>query len=208
MDPFTTWISAIAASISAVGAVAAWFAARASNSAARAIAEIEQARHHAELSPVLLASIQAGQGNTLRLTIHLDGPLDLESLDALTVRIRNDTTNRTPLPGSAVTTKQLNDHIWGPARFTPAVDGASADGREVGPVPLAVGDSVFFQLEDSVTQPWPGFSDAIAWRRQYLSGGIPVRISVFCEKVRMGGWTIPLEVDLPRSLYENPDAAI
>ena len=182
MDPASTWIGVVAASISAVAAIAAWRAAASSNKTAREMARIESDRRHRELTPEMLATISAIEGIYFRVNVRLDGPLDLKALDRVTVSVRNDTIDHTPMSVSDVTVAEANEHIWGPLRFTPGVDGAQGNGRRVGPVPLRVGDDRPFQMELSTAPSWFGPDGSLSWRNTYQRDGVPVRLAVTCEK--------------------------
>lgn len=206
MDPVSTWIGVVAASVSAVAAIAAWCAAAASNQTAREMARIESDRRHRELTPDIKATISATTGGMFRVNIRLDGPLDLRALDRVTVAVRNDTIDHTPLSAGNVTIDEANEHIWGPLRFTPGVDGARGNGRRVGPVPLRVGDDRPFQMELSTAPSWSGDDGHLWWRNAYQRGGVPVRLAVTCERDGEAAWEIPLE--LHPSLYEFPNTDV
>lgn len=137
------------------------------------------------------------------MSIRLDGPLDLGALDSVTVAVRNDTVDHTPMSVSNVTVDEANEHVWGPLRFTPGVDGAQGNGRRVGPVPLKVGDDRPFQMELSTPPSWSDTDGYLGWRTTYHRGGIPVRLAVTCKKDNEATWEIPLE--LHSSSYEFPN---
>ncbi len=181
-------------SLSAAAAVGAWRAARASNRTAREVAAIERVRRHVELTPQLTASIRPGNGGTFMVSIRLDAPYDLGALDRMTLFVRNDISDRSPSLGGEVTAEQVNDHIWGPLRFTPGVDGASGDGRRVGPVPLKVGDYARFQMDVTRAPVWAGPDGQKGWRAKYQTHGVPVLLSIICERDGDEAWTIPVEL--------------
>lgn len=197
MGPASTWIGIVVASISAAAAIAAWRAAMAANKTAHEVAKIERARRHRELTPVICATISTVGPNTFRVCIRLDEPLDLERLDRVTVAVRNDAIDHTPMTVRDVTADEANEHLWGPLRFTPGVDGAPKNGRRVGPVSLKVGDDRPFQMELSTPPSWSGPDGPAWWRKTYQHGGVPVRLAVTCEKdgEEAETWEIPIELN-------------
>ena len=103
---------------------------------------------------------------------------------------------------SNVSVDEANEHVWGPLRFTPGVDGAQGNGRRVGPVPLKVGDDRPFQMELSIPPSWSDADGYLGWRTTYHRGGIPVRLAVTCKKDNEATSEIPLE--LHPSSYKFP----
>lgn len=201
MDQAEPWIGLIVAAISAAAALAAWRAAAGSRKAAAELTAIERDRRHAELTPQLVPRISPEGPGRFRIRIQLDGPLELGKLDRVVVSVRNDTTDHTPLLGD-VTPEQANAHIWGPLRFIPGVDGASADGRQVGPVALGVGDDMPFVLGLTSPPLWNASGDAW-WHDRYHSGKSPVRLAVRCEKDGEQPWVIPIEVSPSKYEYSG-----
>jgi hypothetical protein len=87
----------------------------------------------------------------------IDGPDDLDRIDALSIRIRDDIRHRTELSrsiGTQVTPEQIRGQIWGPLRFHHGTDGGSADGRSVEPFPLEVGESRPLLMRPTVKPGW------------------------------------------------------
>lgn len=194
-----SWIGLGVAAVSAVAAVAAWRAADGSRKAAAELTEIERDRRHSELTPKVLAKVSPIGGGRFQIRIQLDGPLELQGLDRVVVSVRNDTVDHRPRYGDG-TQEQSNAQIWGPLRFVPRVDGASGDGRQVAPFPLAVGDDRPFEMELTSAPLGSGPGSDGWWRAQYQSGSSPLRLAVRCEKQSEEPWIIPIE--LPLSKYE------
>lgn len=196
------WLGLVVALVSTIAAIGAWRAAAASNKSAAQLAAIELARRHRELTPQLVASIARSGPFTFRLTLRLDEPLELVALDRVTVSVRNDTLDHSPLIGD-VTPEQVSAHIWGPLRFTPRVDGATEDGRQLAPVALKVGDDRIFQMETSPAPVWAGTNGDKWWQNNYQSGRVPVRLAVLCEKDGEDAWLLPLEIPVAGSDFYN-----
>lgn len=205
MNQVLTVIGVFVAAVSAVAAVAAWRAAVGSRKAAAELATIERARRHAELTPQLVTTIASDGPGRFLLRIHLDGPLELGGLDQVVIAVRNDTADHTPLTGD-VTPEESNAQIWGPLRFTPGMDNATADGRQVGPISLQVGDDRPFQMELSKPPRWADAGGEQWWRRTYQGGTAPLRLAVTCRKDGEGPWIIPIE--LTPSRYEFGVSAV
>ncbi|WP_431220338.1 hypothetical protein [Leifsonia xyli] len=202
MTDTASWIGLGVAAVSAIAAVAAWRAADGSRKAAAELTAIERDRRHAELTPKILAQVSPLGGGRFRLRIQLDGPLELEGLDHVVVSVRNDTVDHTPIDGGG-TNEESNAPIWGPLRFVPQIDGASEDGRQVAPFPLAVGDDRPFAMEPTRAPLESGPGSDSWWRAQYQSGTSPLRLAVRCEKEGEQPWIIPIELHLSKYEFEG-----
>ena len=204
------WVSAAGALVGAVAAVAAWRAADASARVSRDLTAIEAARRHQELTPNLGWRIEPlGPGSdAYHLTLELEGPLSLQKLSRLTVRIRDDRPGRDQelqsFNGNALTRGQVRRQVWGPVRLTPGVgpgsDRADSEGRSVSvTVPLEVGEGVRFQLEPT-SHPWHWRTDVgVADADWVAMVGTRLRLSViaFAGEGEPESWTLPCEIDVP-----------
>jgi hypothetical protein len=180
--------NAIAAAASAVAAFAAWFAARRSNTTAEAVAQIERDRWHTELTPKFdVTATELGPGtNKASLRITLKMPPGLPGLAKAVLRIRDD--GYTHLPLGAVTQEMIDATIYGPYRFEPGIDDASADGRTVTSRPIGLGDWDKFMLERTM----PAHVDPNLWMDTYLEA--PVRLSIECHADGHKPWYVTYEV--------------
>lgn len=180
--------NAIAAAASAVAAFAAWFAARRSNATADAVAQIERDRWHTELTPKFdVTATELGPGtNKASLRITLKMPPGLPGLTKAVLRIRDD--GYTHLPLGSVTQEMIDATIYGPYRFEPGIDDASADGRTVTSRPIGLGDWDKFALERTM----PPHVDPDLWMDTYLEA--PVRLSIECHADGHKPWYVTYEV--------------
>lgn len=206
-----TLISVIAAGASAVAAVGAWKAGSKASKAAEALSNIEAARQWEHLTPQFSWSLELLNpgGSFMRLVLELNGPLALEQLESLTVRIRDDRPGRADEAqiGRGPTAEQIRAQVWGPYQFTPdtgpgagpGVGGADPNGRsvDVAALPLLVGEALPFQLEPTRPPPWmvAGAPDAASaetnWRQMV---GDRLRLSITARAKDTEAWVIPLEI--------------
>ncbi|MFF8633526.1 hypothetical protein ACF052_04820 [Streptomyces pilosus] len=176
--------TAFGAIVTAVGVVVAavmayWTtrkaAAAAADSAdtAREVAQIERDRWHRELTPELTFSLIRVGSNRLRLTTTLAGPVGLDHLDTITLTVRDEAGrdhSAGPHYDEAMRT-ELPSVIWGPARFSPGVDGVAAPGRQCIIRSLERGNFVHRQMDNSEPPSW--FQDPGDWVDGYLVEGPP-----------------------------------
>lgn len=189
MDLTFTILSLLTAVVSAIAACAAWRTAVTANRTSIQLANIEIARRHSELIPQFRAT--AHETSTAAwLTLELVGPAALDRLDEMSLEIRDDRAERLDAAHDLVPGDPLHSQIWGAYRFTPAVDGASADGRVVPPTAaLLLGDSRRFQLERTV--PPNGFTSP-SWHNEYPSDSF--RLSITSRSAGNAPWTVPITV--------------
>lgn len=180
--------NAIAATASALAAIAAWIAARRSNATAETVAQIERDRWHAELTPEFeVTATEFGHGsNKVTLRIVLTKPTGLPGLTRSVLRIRDDGYNHQP--GGLVTQEMIDTTIFGPYRFEPCISGASADGRTVTGRPVGLGDWDKFTLERTM----PDHADPETWMDTYIDA--PIRLSIECHADGHKPWYITYEV--------------
>lgn len=183
MDPASI-VSAVAAVIAAVAAVASWRAAVASNRSSKQLAEIEVDRRHSELTPQLLATLERVGAQTY-LRVRFDGPPSLDRLDRITIRVLDDDIDHTTIDRDHDPSTQ----IWGPLRFVPGIDGASSDGRIVGPFALARRSSRVFAVEPTRAPVWADDSNGW-WRRTYQSEDSVFRTEAHCESAGYSPWVL------------------
>ena len=202
------WLSAGAATIGAVAAIAAWRAAGASAKASRDLKAIEAARRHQELTPQLSWRIRPSNpgSGVFSLLLELGGPIALERLNRLTVKIRDDRPGRDQEPlsfdGNGLTADQIRRQVWGPLRFTPGVgpgsDRADLDGRTVAVTkPLNVGEGLQFQLERT-KNPWHWRTDAGVADEEWqamVGPGLRLAVTAYAEESDAEPWTLPYEVE-------------
>lgn len=168
---------------------------------ARQVRMITEAQRREDLRPefaVVLQPLNSGpdEERVMRLTLKLTGPAALESLDAITVEVRDDRP-RAAL-GTGPTQAEVARQIWGPYRFSPGVDQAEPDGRRVSPMPvqrpqgvLPAGESLILQMERTTAPDWYAGGEK-AWREEYPRSG-PVKLVLTCRAAEMT-WAVPLEV--------------
>jgi len=197
--------SILAAGVAAWAAHQSKGAATKANEAAGALVGIERDRRHSELTPrfeVSCGLIGPGDyGGKLRLRVKLVGPPELETLDTLTVTIRDDHWRRrdeTLIAGtpSLPHLEEIQRQVWGPYRFTPQVgpDDARADvtGREtVYKSQIPVGEELPFQIEPTVPPSYATAWSPEAWRKDR---GTVVRLALLGEK-GSDHWKLACELD-------------
>ncbi|WP_018791131.1 hypothetical protein [Salinispora arenicola] len=187
--------------ISAVATTAtgllAWQAARSANKAAHESAQVvkdaDRDRRWNALTPQLTYTCVArDDGSRAELRIRLDGPIGLERLDRVTVRIRDDRPNRAKsLLAGGPTAEEVARQVWGPYRLNTNVENVNPSGRYVTfPDGVVVGEDLVCALEDTIPPPWN--PDRRWWADQV--DGMPVRITVECERDAHVPWRIKKEV--------------
>lgn len=191
MDFVAPILAATATVVAAAAAVGSWRAARQASQAALTLAAIERDRRHAELTPHLEVSCTS-TGDRATLWVALTGPMGLEHLDEMSVTVRDDIRGRKPIVAGGPTADQIAEHVWGPYRFVPRVDGADSCGRCVLPVKLLLGDARPFTLERTRPPQWS--MDTGEWSEQYRYS--PVKLTLSCWREGYKPWTVPLEVSV------------
>ncbi|MER8199032.1 hypothetical protein ABTY00_34420 [Streptomyces microflavus] len=204
-DDWTTLLGAAATGVGVVTAIMAYWttrkaAAAAADSAdtAREVARIERDRWHRELTPELVFSLIRVGPNRLRLATTLDGPVGLDHLDTITLTVRDEAgwNHARPHFDEAMRT-ELPSVIWGPARFSPGVDGVAAPGRESIIRGLERGNSVYRVMENSEPPSW--FQNAGDWVEGYWEAKL--RLHAVCEVEGYKPWIIVAEVENPGMEY-------
>ena len=194
--PWAEAASFSAAALSAVAAVGAWMAAKRSNITADSVAKIESDRWHAELLPKFDVRIERIEGDRATLDVQLVGPLPLCRLDEVAISIvsSDDQERISRLPSGRPTQQDLDDHVWGPWRFTHGADGADVGGNIVDPVPMQVGRGRPFAIERTRPGFWmegPNLNED--WRERWR--GKPLRLRLDCTREGFKPWSVPLSVD-------------
>ncbi|MFI9848669.1 hypothetical protein ACIHFD_67540 [Nonomuraea sp. NPDC051941] len=186
--------SAIAAGVSAIGAVAAvmvaLFAWSTTKHAARATADltkIEARRWHHDLTPQFTIEFAEQVGDQAVLKVWFNGPTALAEL-RVGLTIRNDKPRSSRLAGGP-SPDEIAAQVWGPYRFRPRVDGADELGRTTGPVKLLPGDGRQFTLERTIEPRW---TTPEWWRDEYENA--PVRVGLRCTTGDYEPWTVYYEV--------------
>ncbi|MFG3046208.1 hypothetical protein ACGFZR_14930 [Streptomyces sp. NPDC048241] len=179
--------------LSAIATAGAWLAARRSAATAETLTRIEQVRRHEERRPQLELTLTERFQNTSRLNIHLAGPDELGDVEFVSVRVDDDDKDRSQVTPGSATREQLDNHVWGPLRFTPRADDADEHGRQLGPFKLQVGRGREFQMERTRPGSWMGNKTIEQWQEGYL--GYPLRLVIVC---RVGGeeWTLARRLDV------------
>jgi hypothetical protein len=189
-----------AADRSAVAAERSALAAERSAVASEGAAALEAQRRLEEMTPRFRVSYD---WETDRLTVLLLGPLQLERLDSLTVRIRDDHPWRaggTPIAGGP-TAEQVAAQIWGPYRFIPGAGpgadplkgtpGADPTGRVTPTRGMPVGESLQFALEPTRAPQWSAWS-AENWRAR---AGTVLRLQLESRREGWEPWLLPCEIN-------------
>jgi hypothetical protein len=200
-------ISVVALVVSIAGTFYMRLAARANQQSAIAestTAALELDRRHAELTPQLRIRCRPANpgSDRLKMTVALEGPLELRGLDRLTVTIRDDRPGRsqqTRIAGGPAP-EQVAAQIWGPFRFVPGTgpgagpdgtSGADSAGRTTPTAGLPVGEELPFFLEPTQPPSWAKqtFEE---WQREC---GTVLRLTLECHKDGSEGWTMVGEID-------------
>lgn len=165
-------------------------AADAANRTADAVAQIERDRWHTELTPEFdVTATELGPGtNKATLHIFLREPAGLPGLTKAVLRIRDDGYVHRPL--GFVTQEMIDATIYGPYRFEPGINDASADGRTVTSQPIGLGDWDKFALERTM----PGHVDQDLWRSTYNNA--PIRLSIECHADGHKPWHVTYEISV------------
>lgn len=176
-----------------VTVLALYFGKRSADAATTAT-NIERERRHAEMRPRYLVSCDAPNSGTDRRNLHvkLAGPGELEALDQLTVRIRDDSHTRLkaePAPGQPP--ESVPDQVWGPLHFVPNTGpgvttrqgavGADTAGRSTTSDGMPVGEEHIYALE--ATSPPPRSS----WNREQWRAEVGSKLQLRMEG-RKEGW--------------------
>jgi hypothetical protein len=189
--------STIAAGLSAIAAIGAWNAAHRSNQTAETMARIERDRRHEERRPQFELTLEPRSEQHSNLNIHLAGPDELGEVEIISIRVDDDDKDRTGLIYGDTTREEIDNHIWGPVRFTPRLVGVDEHGRTAGPFSLRVGRGHRFQMEPSLRGLWMTGTTQEQWQREYR--GHPVRLVITC---RAGDDEWVLARQLPNEPYQ------
>jgi hypothetical protein len=197
--PWASIIAGTTAVFSAAATGGAWLAARRANTTAEAVARIETARWHADLTPELRVTMERAGDGLATLSVHLAGPLPLGRLDEIrVVVVPSDDADRTVDPSGRLTREQVDAQVWGPYRFQRGVDGADAAGRTVAPFSLRVGAGRPFSVERTSPPTWMRDEGADRqWEQMWLNK--PTRLVFTCARDGLEPWTVPYEVTVPQS---------
>lgn len=187
---------AVAAGLSAVAAAGSWNAARRANKTAETVARIERDRRHEERRPQFQLTLDPLGPQHLRLNVHLAGPDELRDVEVTSIRVDDDDKDRTALTPGGVSREEIDNHVWGPLRFTPRVDEADRHGRAVGPFTFRVGRGRPFQMEPTSPGRWMTGTTPEQWQEQYR--GHPVRLVITC-RVGDEEWVLPRHLQNPPS---------
>ncbi len=168
-------------------------AAEQANATAEAVAKVERERWHHEMTPRFDVTITrlGPDSDQASLMLTFKGPPALERLDAVEVEIRDDGYTHVANLASGPTQEEIDETIWGPYRFKPSIDRASANGRKVPAVPVELGGWLKYTLEKSFAPTW---SDTAYWRDRY--GGAPVRLWVRCHRDGHQPWMLTFNVEV------------
>ncbi|WP_405673298.1 hypothetical protein [Streptomyces sp. NBC_01530] len=179
--PWGAIASFVTAALSAVAAAGSWKAARRANATADAVALIERERWHADLTPQFdLDLLESGNGQAM-LVVHLSGPDALRQLDEIAIAVGNDDRDHVvshPIGGP--TQEDVDSFVWGPFRFTPAVNGTDQSGRGPQPFPLDVGAGRPLAMQRTWPAPWMEGTTRDMWQGEYV--GQPIRLVMTCRR--------------------------
>ncbi|MEU8516389.1 hypothetical protein AB0C76_33120 [Kitasatospora sp. NPDC048722] len=200
--PDVSWAEGLSTGAALFSAAAAGLALKISNSAtkaaeastttAQAVAAIERQRWHHDLTPQISATITEAGSDQANLRLTFEGPASLLRLDAVEISIRDDGYTHIPSTAGGPSQEDLDAHVWGPYRFKPGIDEASADGRSVPAVPVELGAWRQLLLERTRPPLWQGPNSDGYWRSQY--DGAPVRLWVRCRREGHEPWLLTLNV--------------
>jgi hypothetical protein len=163
--------------------------------------KISEADRHDRLTPefdVTLKPLNSGadEAEVMSLTIRLAGPTGLAKLDRLQVEVRDDRERRAL--GTRPNEGEIRTQVWGPYKFIPIADGATADGRSVEPLTiqrsegtLPRGESVRVQMERTRAPRWYSSGEA-GWKRDHPENSA-VRLQMNCGSGDQS-WMVPVEV--------------
>jgi hypothetical protein len=168
--------------------------ARKASSAADTANRIERDRRHAELRPRFSVSCTPQPGtDRSTLGVELVGPGELETVDEITVTIRDDSVFRLKSPDAA-------DQIWGPYRFVPGTGpgvgtrggrGADEAGRVTTSEGMPVGEAHLYALEPTPPPPKNAW-DTPMWRGQV---GTKLRLRIDTSKSGWDPWVAVGELE-------------
>jgi hypothetical protein len=170
-------------------------AAERSAESAAVTANLDTDRRHSELTPLLRIECEPG-GQGVQMTVTFRGPAELQRLDELAIRIRNDHAWRGQ--GSSIaggpTPEQAAAHVWGPLRFAPGSaprggTGPDEHGRTSIARGVPVGESVMFVMEPTRPPKWSA-SSLTDWQRQMWT---LLRLELTCRAPEWGPWTLTCE---------------
>jgi hypothetical protein len=185
-------------------AVALYFGKRGADAATTAT-NIEKERRHAEMRPRFRVTCEAPSPGIeqRRLRVKLAGPGELETLDELTVTIRDGSHFRLkPAPPPGQSSDSVRDQVWGPLHFVPGTGpgvttragavGADQAGRTTTSTGMPVGEEHVFAVEE--TPPPPGGS----WNRDqwHAEVGATLRLRIESHKRDWDPWIAVGELDI------------
>jgi hypothetical protein len=197
--PWTDIGTVSTAGLSAIATWGAWRAAARSAKTANTVARIERQRWHADLTPQFDIRIESSEGGRTTLSVRLVGPVPLERLDEIVIRIvSSDDMDRTVrLPGGP-TQADVDAQVWGPCRFSQGADGADENGQTVNPFSLRVGTGRPFSIERTRHPRWQVGADAERrWRGEWMNK--PMRMVITCRREEFEPWVVPYEVEIPQA---------
>jgi hypothetical protein len=163
---------------------------------ARNALAIEARAYHDKITPHLEVTWREpwnSDHQNAMIEIKLVGPDGVDRLDAIEAFVRDDKARIVDHPrAGSYTQEDINRQVWGPYRFGPGIDHASADGRRVAAFDL--NRSATHRLQMERTQPgwWMGSSPPDIWRNQYKDH--PVRLTFVCRMAGQEQWTVPVDV--------------
>lgn len=170
-------------------------AARRSNKTADAVARIERERWHAEMTPQFdLTLTETGNGQAL-LNVHLSGPDALRCLDDIAIVVGNDDRDHTVTnPTGSPPQDEVDAFVWGPFRFTPAVDGTDQHGRGPEPFSLDVGAGRPLAMQRTRPAHWMDGKTQGVWQGEYV--GQSIRLVLTCRRAD-GEWVVAKRLENP-----------
>ncbi|REK86532.1 hypothetical protein DY245_31855 [Streptomyces inhibens] len=120
-----------------------------------------------------------------------EGPPALEHLGAVEVSIRDDGYTHGVGLGGGPSEQEIADTVWGPYRFKPSIDGASANGREVPAAVMELREGRNLALERSCAPTW---ANTASWRERY--DGDPVQLWVRCRREGHQPWLLTYNISV------------
>jgi hypothetical protein len=174
---------------------------------------IETTRRWQELEPqIKFDPLPVSVPGAVNLVLRLNGPVALQRLESLVLRIRDDQPDRAEMglseSGFRLSSEVIKAQVWGPFQFTPGVGPtvgtlrcpADEHGREVVVgAPREIGEDLRFQIEPT-RSPWPAphgvtaRDQEVEWRRMV---GEKIRLTVIARADGLDPWILPFELTAP-----------
>lgn len=194
-----TGLTTVATVAAAGAAFLSWKATRAANRTADSVAQIERDRWHMEMTPkVSISAHKLRHSSGRRITVQLNGPAALDSLDAVEAivcdsidssQMRSVLTAARSAAGRA--TERPEDHktLWSNV----GIETKSGISRSASFGVLRIGEMIWFKVAE--TEP-PSYATEEEWRELLGGQDDPVVLLLRCSKDGFRPWHITATVAL------------